>query len=167
MTDAPFTGFSATLGQSATVPSRSGSIPKLGLTQQDYHIASALRRVGAKKLKRLLNTLTGSAIGSQATETRAQVQGVNTTFTLGEFGGVRPVVSNTIIDRPTTQADVDNINAILTRSRPPISIIRPYNEHPTSYTGDRVISNYDDVLGSDINDLTVFILGKSLMVRRP
>ena len=167
MTDVPFTGFSATLGQNATTPSQSGSISKLGLTQQDYHIASALRRVGAKKLKRLLNATIGATVGAIATEVRSQVQAVNSTFTLGEFGGIRPIVSNTIINRATTQSDVDNLIYVLKRARPPSSGIRSYTEDPRDYNGLRVTHPYDELLGTDGTDVLTFILNYSLMVRRP
>ena len=167
MADASFTGFSATLGRDATTPTGSGSIPKLGLTQQDYHVASALRRVGARKLHRLLNDLTGSVIGGTVVENRAQVLAVNSTFALGEFGGVRTVENVSLLNRPTDQTDVDNINEILARSRPRQAEMRPYGEDPRDYNGSRVIRPYDALMGTDETDPLTFILGESYMVRIP
>lgn len=161
MTDVPFTGFSATLGSNATAPTRSGSVQRLGIMQQERLLAQQLRRASGRKLQRLMNTLIGAAIGGTAAETRAQVQGVDSTFTVGEFGGVRPVVVNETINRATTQADVDNITELLRRARPPVAYLLAYNETNETTYGNRVNEPYDALLGS------TFVLGSAHMVRLP
>lgn len=161
MTDVPFTGFSPTLGTDATTPTQSDSVSFYGLSQNDQAFAQALRRVNSKSLKRLILTLLGDVIGTTAVETRAQVLAVDSTFEIDQYGGLVPITTVNVINRATTDTDVDNINAILRRSRPPVAYYRSYNESNDATVGNRVLEPFDALLGVSFN------LGLSHMVRRP
>jgi hypothetical protein len=75
-------------------------------------------RNGGKSLvlRRLLQTLTGVAPGSTATQTKKQIQ-----WEQGSPGGVIPVETVTLINRATTAADVTALNSLFTRSPTPAS----------------------------------------------
>jgi hypothetical protein len=192
--DVPFTGFSPTLGRSSVAPDAVGSVQRYGITQQDHKRAQAFRRVGARMLKTLFTSLCGAEVGVNATNTRAQVQGVNSTFTINDNGGLRPVIVNTVINRATTQTDVNNINAVLTRARPQLAYEKTYGDATTagSRGGNAVMLNGSGGLYRAGNELTAdgfrvsepfdafmqpkatvpiadstFILGESHLVRKP
>ncbi len=162
MADANFTGFSPTLGEgNATVPTEVGSVTTQGVTSADYFYAQAYRRGGARALKALTQALNGALPGATAYAGRGQVQAVNSTFTVGEFGGLRPVEVKEVINRPTTDADVSDLLAILRRVRPPIATMRSYGENNEATDGFRVKQPYDALLG------TSFVSSTSEMVDGP
>jgi hypothetical protein len=114
----PFTGYTSTLGTgSANQDATSGQVYYNGFTQGDERIAKMLRNGGKSLvLRRLLQTLTGVAPGSTATQTKKQIQ-----WEQGSPGGVIPVETVTLINRATTAADVTALNSLFARSPTPAS----------------------------------------------
>jgi hypothetical protein len=114
----PFTGYTSTLGSgAANQDATSGQVYYNGFTQGDERIAKMLRNGGMSLvLRRLLQTLTGVAPGSTATQTKKQIQ-----WQQGSPGGVIPVETVTLINRATTAADVTALNSLFTRSPTPAS----------------------------------------------
>jgi len=112
----PFTGFSPTLGPDAISPVTSGNVQFNGLTQSDSDIARELFIRGNRGLRRLLLTLTGSAVGGSAVENFTRVKADQSLYQPTQFGGVVPVETVAQMNRVTTAADVTNINALLNRS---------------------------------------------------
>jgi hypothetical protein len=119
----PFTGFSPTLGPSdAVVPVTSGQVQFNGMTQADSEIARELFTKGRRVLRRLMLTLTGAASGQFASETTTRVQAQQATFSPTDYGGLVPVETISLIGRNSTNADVGNIQAVLTRSPVPVYV---------------------------------------------
>lgn len=91
-----------------------GFWPENGVsTLNTIHTTSALRRIASQALgkkstyalRELMETLNGAAAGSTATKTYARIQANE------ELGGVRTIESQSLVNRVTTTADKNDINA--------------------------------------------------------
>ena len=113
----PFTGFSPTLGANdAIAPVVSGSAQFNGMTQGDDALSSKLFVRGNRTLRRLIQTLIGTAAGSTATENFTRVQAAQALGSITTNGGLVPIETVAQINRATTAADITNVTAALTRT---------------------------------------------------
>ena len=113
----PFTGYTNVLSSSGTDASANGSVYFNGITQGDERIAKMLRNGAAGlKLRRLAFTLINSGVGTVAAEVKKQIK-----WEQGSPGGLIPIESVVLINRPTTNADQTAISALLYRNPAPAS----------------------------------------------
>lgn len=109
----PFTGWSFTLGNGqANLGSTSGYAQFNGIQQGDDRIAKMFRN-GAQTAAttQILYALLGAATGGTATKTKARVQHVQ-----GAPGGLIPIETITLVNRPTVANDLTAFQALLTRN---------------------------------------------------
>jgi hypothetical protein len=123
----PFTGFSPTLGGDAIVPVTSGSVQFNGMSQNDDGLSKILFDRGNRPIRRLLLTLLGSVVGSNATETYPRVQANQLMNQPLQGGGLVTIETATQINRNTTAADLSNVVNALSRS--------PITTFPTELSG--------------------------------
>lgn len=109
----PFTGYTNTLGAGdAASGSSVGYVQFNGIGQQDDKIAKLLQSGSSGRILRALwYALTGATSGGNATVTKARVQAVQG----GAQGGVIPIEQQSIINRPTTAADLTALRALMNR----------------------------------------------------
>lgn len=108
----PFTGWTPTLGSGqANLGSTSGYAQFNGVQQGDDRLAKMFRN-GAMTAATtaILNALLGAATGQTATKNKAQVRHVQ-----GAPGGLIPIETVQLVNRPTVANDLTAFQALLTR----------------------------------------------------
>lgn len=113
-----FSGYTNTLGTGqANQAGTSGAVMFNGVQQGDDRLAKMLRNGGMTgATTQLLYILLGAAPGSNATKTKAQVQGQT-----GAPGGLQVIETVSLVNRNTTAADLAAFQALLRRNPAPAS----------------------------------------------
>ena len=126
-TGIPFTGFTPTLGvDGANNGVQSGAIQRNGLMQQDTDINRAFVTQGNRITQALMLALIGAVAGGTALAIKVQVVGssLSADSTGAQGGGVVPIQTVTLINRPTTAQDVTNLKTLVSFSRGPSTYVQ-------------------------------------------
>ena len=112
----PFTGYTNTLGiGTANNAAQAGAVQMNGLTQGDDKIAKVLRNGAATMgITYLMYALLGQAVGQTATRQKKQIK-----WEVGSPGGVIPIETINVVNRPTIANDLAAFQALLTRGTGP------------------------------------------------